>query len=998
MSFFQREVAANQFFIPSPISHLDTSYMSYQDTSNTLYNSYKGLIFGHLNICSLSNKCLSLYHYLIYYNISILSLNETWLSTSITNGSLYLPGYKIVRADRPTRGGGIAFLVCNKINCIVENIIMSESLELLHISIEIKSCKPISFISVYRPPKCSSITSLLLLRNFLNNIQYTTLPLILLGDLNIDISCKNTAHTQLSELVHDYAFIFTHHKYTRITSHSKTCIDLVISNSQSKNYINDVESIITGLSDHNLLLFKYKKGKLCKTPHTVTKCRVITTNKLHDFNIHINEFVVDVNHIMKDCTSLDVQFSNIMTNINSSIDLHFPLLEKRQKNRSHPWINLPFKKLCHKRDKMFHLARKCNSPCILMLAKTLRNECTCLSRKLKRDYFRVSICDNSNNPKKLWSILKPLYKDDLKAQYTAIILMDTVNNILISENSTPKYINEYFLNTVDSLHHLFDQSIPFTTHTLLTSIGGDTYPFSFIYILPSDILKIIVKLKKSSRSLASIKIPILHYCSTAFADLFANVINRMFDRCCFPSEWKLAEVIPIHKSGSKRDAHNYRPISILPNISKIAERVMHTQIIQYLNNYSLLPDCQHGFRPTHSTETAVISFNNCIQRMLDQKLFILVVFIDFSKAFDVLSHDILLQKLKALNFSIPAIEMLRSYLCNRKQHVYCNGVHSPILNVCHGVPQGSILGPLLFTIYIYDMVKYIKDATIIQYADDTTLIVGSSNISDVFHRMNDCLTKMTEYCYNNKIVINPKKTKCMIFTNKHNTENVIHSNNLSLLLNGCLIDECVIFKFLGVLITPKLNFKAHGEHIVKKLNSIGSLLVRCRHFLPIDTRLLLFNAIGRCHINYCSSAYFPTCTISTLKQIESRYVDCGRIIILNKFGISKSQTLNALGWLTIRQCLLYNFIIFVSKIVINKTPHILYSMLHRPLHTYSTRTLSHDFILPQIASNIGRNSFSFMAPKVWNMLPYNIKTANSLNAVKMQVHPDLLDTILHCIA
>ena len=358
-----------------------------------------GIIIGHLNICSIISKTLSLYAILQQHNVDIMSINETWLHDSLPNSSLFLPGYKIYRLDRQTHGGGVAFLVSNKYSSTVENTLITHSIELLHIVLELPSTKPINIITLYHPPSSNLSDFFNSLCQFLNNIDYSHLPLIILGDLNIDMlrNCENSMQTQLKAILNDYGLCFYGNNPTRITSATSTQIDLLIYNTLSKPYINGFETISTGISDHEILLFGYKKNKGIKPPPKFINHKSMSSPILDNIFNGIQSMSIlqisdsnDVNHI------LDMY----MNGINEILD-NIPITKRRISSVQHPWITSNFIKLAASRDKLFHIAKKTNNIALLNQANALSNKCTTLSRDLKKIYISNCLNEHKNNPKKL---------------------------------------------------------------------------------------------------------------------------------------------------------------------------------------------------------------------------------------------------------------------------------------------------------------------------------------------------------------------------------------------------------------------------------------------------------------------------------------------------------------------------------------------------------------------------------------------------------------------
>ena len=261
--------------------------------------------------------------------------------------------------------------------------------------------------------------------------------------------------------------------------------------------------------------------------------------------------------------------------------------------------------------------------------------------------------------------------------------------------------------------------------------------------------------------------------SLNFTTALAKVINTSFNQGVFPNALKVARVVPIHKDGTKTDVSNYRPISLLSSFSKIYEKLMHTRIIGFLNGNGSLFENQYGFRPGRSCEHALLNAQNEILHALNKKEIALLLLIDFSKAFDVIEHPIMLKKLEHYGIRGIALEWFRSYLSNREQFVTINNTDSQSKQIEYGVPQGSILGPLLFVIYINDLPEISDIAKFILYADDANIIVTGQCIDEVVSKINEVITKLLKWVDSNGLALNLKKTTYMVFTRQRiDLENV----------------------------------------------------------------------------------------------------------------------------------------------------------------------------------------------------------------------------------
>ena len=345
---------------------------------------------------------------------------------------------------------------------------------------------------------------------------------------------------------------------------------------------------------------------------------------------------------------------------------------------------------------------------------------------------------------------------------------------------------------------------------------------------------------------------------------FKHIINLSFSQGIVPSQLKIAKVIPVFKSGDPRLMNNFRPISLLSNFSKIIEKIMYLRLMNHLNANNIISESQFGFRPGHSTVHPMIHLSNFVTRSFNEKKHVIAIFCDLQKAFDTVDHEILLKKLKKIGVSGTELKWFQNFLTERKQFVQIDDASSSLLKIIIGVPQGSILGPLLFLIYINDL----PDCTLLKsllFADDTTLLAAGENLEELFTRVNSELYKVTCFFRQNRLSIHPLKTRYILFsTNKTLINNItfdlfINDNNPGLEPDANLVNKISIvsgdsndtaIKFLGLHIDPNFSFKTHVLNICKKVSSALYFMRTAKNFLNSRALTSLYYSLIHCHIIY----------------------------------------------------------------------------------------------------------------------------------------------------
>ena len=377
-----------------------------------------------------------------------------------------------------------------------------------------------------------------------------------------------------------------------------------------------------------------------------------------------------------------------------------------------------------------------------------------------------------------------------------------INNNLVREPiSLANGFNNFFVESVNQIAELF--SSPDCTNSPLNS---NSPAFIITELTDYDVANLISGLKNSNAKDAfGLSTTFLKQHKDSLVRPITHLINLSFKHAHVPAVWKVAAITPIFKSGKKTDPSNYRPISILPIVSKVAEKWVNKQLIKHLNlGDTPLHPMQFGFRANHSTETAICMFLETVKSLLDKNALVGAVFLDLKKAFDSVNHQVLLSRLTRFNFSKNTMKWFASYLSERKQYVTVDGVKSTSLQCNIGVPQGSVLGPVLFSLFINDLPNQYPNVHTIMYADDVVILREAKTISEVSNSLTCALTCVQEWLTKSCLLLNSKKTVCMMLSKRH-----LEITNSNVLLNGEELSLVNEFRYLGVTVYPCLSFKKH---------------------------------------------------------------------------------------------------------------------------------------------------------------------------------------------
>ena len=489
---------------------------------------------------------------------------------------------------------------------------------------------------------------------------------------------------------------------------------------------------------------------------------------------------------------------------------------------------------------------------------------------------------------------------------------------------------------------------------------------------PSEISVIISKLKKTSSDVNYIPVRILCKVSDILSEHISKLVNLSFTSGTFPNSLKIAQIIPIHKQGNKSDLGNYRPISILPTLSKIFERCMVSRILSYINNFKIITDKQFGFIKGKSTVDAILSFISFIHDSLNKKHHSISIFVDFRKAFDTVNHKILLSKLNYYGIRGISSDWFKSYLLDRKQYVKVGNHISHVETVNIGVPQGAVLAPLLFLLYINDLVNVSKLFQYVLFADDTTLCSSDGNFADLVSEVNLELENIKNWMFTNRLSLNSDKTYSVIFSNcDYNT--VINP----IIFNNRFVEIETNGKFLGVILDNKLTFKYHISFLCNKISKTVGILYKVKDYVPQHIMIQLYYSFVYPYIHYCNIVWSNTyhTHLTPLVTLQKKLI---RIITNSDYLEHSNPLFKQTGILTTNQVHAYLLSIYMFKL--SKSP----AGLPTLDHNYATR--HRDNVAPPFQRlTTGQHSVLHAGANIWNNLPNDIRTCNSIKIFKEAV-------------
>ena len=900
------------------------------------------LKMGHLNVRSLLTNFDHLLNQINFNKFDLFAVTETWLNVNIPTALVAIPGYKFFRFDRDGRGGGVGVFVRDQLRCepVLEEFQRIDGVEYMLLELLVGKFRLLICV-LYRVPSGNLKLCIDHMDDLLSYITPLYNDIMLLGDVNVDHAFDNI----FAECMTSYNFSQIVSEPTRITQTTEKLIDVIyVNNTDIINHVGTINSDL--ISDHRTVFCELSLLVGRPEPQVIT---------YRDFKYFSQErFLIDLNAIHWDLifymNDIEEKILFLNANILNIFDKHAPYRTSRITKRYTPWITNTIEQMMKDRDKALSRFKRSKNANDYALYKSLRNMVVSAIRREKGAYLQH--VQGEGSARQLWKALGNLSIKPPKNNELPYNLRDTEG------------INQYFASVFSG-----PNNCPETTEYFMTHKANVDYSFGLELATLEQIKSVVVGLTSNAQGTDQVSAQILKHCTPVILKHITHIVNCCLELGYFPSCWKTSLIRPLPKVNNPANYGDLRPVSVLPALSKVLEKIVYGQLYTYVVQNSILNSHQSGFRKQHSTTTVLVDIVDDIFGATDDGDASLLVLLDFSKAFDTLDHSLLCAKLRYYGLDDTSLKFFVSYLGGRFQRTLVGDTGSGLARVTSGVPQGSILGPLLFLVYTADIFSSVSFSKLRSFADDTqmTYSFNPGSIEQANRDVNSDLRAIEQYANNNNLKLNKDKCSLLIFCSKSRRQDI--ENNIHLFVNGKRLQHEYKAKNLGVIFDIKLRFTDHVSTVISKCYAALKPLYKNINIINFKLRKKLCETLIFPRINYANIVYFPCLDKITYNRLQRMLNTCCRFVCrLRKFD-HISQSYKQLKWLKIDGLYKYYLSVSLHKILSTSSPSYLRDKLQHRMNIHDVNLrYAHKLAMPRYHTTAFRSSFSYNAPFTYNQI------------------------------